>query len=266
MTEKISILTPSFNQGQFIEQTIRSVLDQDHADVEHIVIDGGSTDQTLDVLRRYPHLTWLSERDHGQADALNKALSMASGDIVGWINSDDFYRSRVFGSVVRHFRASAADWVIGNVSIVNGLEQARVRPSPAIDFASLASDPDIVRQQATFFRRSVLLAVGGWNAEFFMAMDYDLWMRLVRRFPPLMVDEHWASFRAHPEQKSTAANILRQAAEIARIQQREGVAPRLITQARAKKRWYSIKGAIKKRLIDMGVLPQRFRARPLRPG
>jgi glycosyltransferase involved in cell wall biosynthesis len=103
----ISIITPSFNQGAYIEQTILSVLHQDYGHVEHIVVDGGSTDATLDVLRRYPHLKWVSEKDRGQADALNKGLALAKGDIIGWVNSDDYYQDNIFGSVVGHFRATS---------------------------------------------------------------------------------------------------------------------------------------------------------------
>ena len=84
---KITILTPSFNQGAFVEKNIQSVMSQDYADFEHIIIDGGSTDNTVDILKKYPHLKWISEPDEGQADALNKGLAMATGDIVGWINS-----------------------------------------------------------------------------------------------------------------------------------------------------------------------------------
>ena len=90
---KISIITPSFNQGKYIEQTILSVLNQSYKNFEHIICDGGSTDGTVDVLKKYKHLIWVSEEDEGQSDALSKALSMSSGDIIGWINSDDYYYS-----------------------------------------------------------------------------------------------------------------------------------------------------------------------------
>lgn len=181
----ISIITPSFNQGPFIEQTIRSVLNQDCPNVEHIIIDGGSTDNTVEILMKYPHLIWISERDQGQADALNKGLAMATGDIIGWINSDDYYLDNIFASVARRFAEPAVRWVVGNLAdLFDDGRELRFRKSPAITFEALIMNPDIVRQQPTFFRRETLRRAGGWNAEFYMVMDYDLWVRLARQTPP----------------------------------------------------------------------------------
>ena len=89
----VSVVTPSFNQAAFIEETIQSVLKQDYPHIEHIVVDGGSTDGTVDILQRYPHLRWISEPDCGQSDALNKGFAMARGEILGWLNSDDTYNA-----------------------------------------------------------------------------------------------------------------------------------------------------------------------------
>src|SRR5438309_1875932 len=111
----ISILTPSFNQGKYVEQTIVSVLEQNYPRFEHIVIDGGSTDNTVSILKRYPHLKWVSERDRGQGDALNKGLRIASGDLVGWVNSDDFYAQGVFQRVSKLFEDENVSWIIGDV-------------------------------------------------------------------------------------------------------------------------------------------------------
>jgi glycosyltransferase involved in cell wall biosynthesis len=261
----ISVITPSFNQAVFVEQTIQSVLHQDYADVEHIVVDGGSTDGTVDILKRHPHLIWVSEADCGQADALNKGLALARGDIIGWINSDDYYCDNIFGSVASHFKASGAHWVVGNLAnVFDAAPVAAFRKSPRVTFDSLARDPDIVRQQCTFFRKAALTAVGGWNADRYMVMDYDLWMRLARVSPPLMVDENWAYFRNHAAQKSGHANMLRQTAEIAAVMRREKVAPRLIAAQRIKKFWYWIKGLAKARLVAVGLVPQRYRTRPIR--
>jgi glycosyltransferase involved in cell wall biosynthesis len=262
----ITVITPSYNQAAYIEQTIQSVLRQDHARVEHIVMDGGSTDGTIDILKRYPHLIWKSEKDCGQADALNKGLALAKGDIIGWINSDDYYQENIFGSVVRHFQ-SGASWVVGRQADVfeNGALVV-FEDSPKIVFDTLVRNPDIVRQQATFFKRDAINAVGGWNADCFMVMDFDLWVRLARISPPVMVEENWAYFRNHGAQKSSLANILRQAAEIAAVLRREKVPLPLISMYRAMRYWYWIKGLIKVRLIDLGIVPERYRTRPVRQG
>jgi glycosyltransferase involved in cell wall biosynthesis len=261
----ISVITPSFNQGVYIERTIQSVLRQAYQPVQHIVIDGGSTDNTVEVLRRYPHLTWVSEADRGQSDALNKGLNMATGEIIGWINSDDYYHDNIFASVAAHFRDARTSWVVGNLANLfeDGSEPV-FRRSPTITFEALARGPDIVRQQSTFFRRQALISVGAWNVDRYMAMDYDLWMKLARVSPPRMVDENWAYFRNHTAQKSGYANIMRQSAEIAAVMRRENVASRLIASHRLKIRWYWLKGMVKERLIALGIVPQRYRNRSMR--
>lgn len=262
----ISIITPSFNQGAFIEQTIQSVLRQ-NGRVEHIVIDGGSTDNTVDILKRYPHLIWVSERDGGQADALNKGLALATGEIVGWINSDDYYRHDIFDSVVEHFETTGAAWLVGRLAdVFDDGAPAVFRHSPQISFDALVRDPDIVRQQATFFRRTALQSAGGWNAGLHMVMDFDLWIRLAKVSPPIMVEEDWAYFRNHAAQKSGHANILRQSKEITGILSREKVAMRVIACHQTRKAWYWAKGLAKQGLIHMGIVSQRYRSRPMRDG
>jgi glycosyltransferase involved in cell wall biosynthesis len=260
-----SVITPSFNQGAYIEQTIQSVLCQDCERIEHIVIDGGSTDSTVDILRRYPHLIWVSEKDRGQADALNKGLALARGDIIGWVNSDDYYRPNIFGSVAAHFRDSDAQWLVGNLAdVFDDGSRAVFRSSPGITYDALLRDPDIVRQPATFFRKEALMSLGGWNAERYMVMDYDLWIRFAKISPPAMVDEDWAYFRNHAAQKTGQANLLRHSAEIAAVLRSEKAAWRLIAAHRIRKAWYRTKGLAKARLIDWGIVPQRYRTRPIR--
>src|SRR6202012_2755610 len=112
---KISIITPSYNQGQFIEDAIRSVLDQGYPDFEHIVIDNCSTDGTLDVLRKYPHIKWVSEPDGGQSAALNKGFRMSTGDVLAWLNCDDFYLPGAFQAAAQALGAPAVDGVYSDL-------------------------------------------------------------------------------------------------------------------------------------------------------
>ena len=261
----ISIITPSYNQAAYIEKTIESVLDQNCDRIEHIVMDGGSSDGTVDILKRYPHLIWRSEKDRGQADALNKGLALARGNIIGWINSDDYYHARIFGSVIEHLQATDSPWVVGRQADVydNGTLIC-FKESPKVTFDSLVKSPDIVRQQATFFKKDALISVGGWNVDCFMVMDFDLWVRLARIAPPLMVAEDWAYFRNHGAQKSSHGNVLRQSREIAAVLRREGVSPSMIAFHRATKYWWWAKGLAKEQLINIGVVPERYRTRSVR--
>ena len=271
MALKFSIITPSYNQGPYIEQTIRSVADQPGVDnehiehIEHIVIDGGSNDGTIDILKKYPHLIWVSEKDNGQADALNKGLKLATGDIVGWVNSDDYYAAGIFASVARHFEDPMTMWVIGNVSCVyDNTQEVFADISPEVTYQRLLSNPDIVRQQPTFFRREFLLRMGGWNPHHFMTMDYELWVRLAKESVPKMVGENWAYFRTHAQQKTSHANILRQYREIKQILKREraGFGIRLRIGARKRSHW--LRGFIKSHLINVGLLDKRYQNRPVR--
>ena len=265
MTIKLSIITPSHNQGEFIEQTILSVANQPGVEKQHIITDGGSTDNTIEVLKKYPHLIWISEKDKGQADALRKGLNLATGDIVGWINSDDYYEEGIFESVAKHFEDPKTMWVIGNLAYVFDITKDVVADSsPEVTYQKLLSNPDIVRQQPTFFRREFLLRVGGWNPDYYMVMDYDLWVRLAKESTPKMVNETFAYFRFHALQKTSHANILRQYREISRILKQEhvGLAIRLKIGARKRSEW--LKGCIKSYLISAGLLNKRYQSRPVR--
>lgn len=217
MPLKFSIITPSYNQGSFIEQTILSVVNQPGIEKEHIVMDGGSNDETVAVLKKYPHLKWVSEKDKGQADALSKGIKLATGDIVGWINSDDYYEQGIFESVAKHFEDPKVMWVIGNLSYVyDDTQEVIADVSPQVTYQRLVSDPDIIRQPPTFFRREFLLRVGGWNPDYFLVMDYDLWLRLAKEYTPKMVDETWAYFRMHALQKPPPQMFYGKAASLTR--------------------------------------------------
>jgi glycosyltransferase involved in cell wall biosynthesis len=112
---KISVLTPSFNSGKYIERAINSVLNQDYSNWEHIIVDGDSSDNTIEVLKKYEHLVWVSEKDKGQSDAMNKAFNMSSGDIIVYLNADDYFLPNVFKEIVKTFQETNAEIVVGDL-------------------------------------------------------------------------------------------------------------------------------------------------------
>src|ERR1051326_3179552 len=179
---KLSIVTPSFNSIHTIRATIESVASQDYALFEHIIIDGGSTDGTIEVLKGYPHLIWISEKDEGHYHAMDKGTLMASGDAVAVLNADDCYRPGVLSQVARAF-GQHKDWdaLFGNVVFVDGEGREIFRREEAM------FDPQIVRfghnminHQALFLKREVYLRLGGYRyKEFKNCCDYEYVMRLV---------------------------------------------------------------------------------------
>lgn len=262
---KISIITPSFNQAPYIETTITSVLNQNYPVFEHIIIDGGSTDGTQHILARYPHLRWTSESDRGQADALNKGLARSTGQIIGWLNSDDFYHQNVFWRVAEIFQTRAANWVIGGVALYfDETGESIDLSSPCVSYDALIKNPDIVRQQGAFFAKDALLSVGGWNDDLFMVMDYDLWLRLAKRYQPEIVFSRWAYFRVQPSQKSSAHNVYRQTIEINKLLVRECAPLSVRLSFRLRRAWEMLKAVIKITLISRGIISRRFLNRPIR--
>ncbi len=224
---KISIITPSYNQGAFIEKNILAVMDQNYPDFEHIIIDGGSTDNTVEVLKKYQHLKWISEKDKGQADALNKGFDLVTGEIVGWINADDFYEKNIFKNIETYFKKNKINWLVGTLNEVN-LANNKIKKieSPEITYTALIKNPDIVKQPCTFFKTSFIKKAGGWNEKFYMVMDFDLWIRSAKIEAPKMVKDHFANFVIHKDQKTNIKNIKKQLKEITEILKREK-APKL---------------------------------------
>ena len=208
----ISIVTPSLNQGQFLREALESVHAQNYAQTEHLVLDGGSTDQTLPVLRSltddkaWAHLRWTSAPDNGQSDALNRGFAQAQGDLIGWLNADDRYRPGCFEHVIKAFEENpSVDIFYGDYTLINAsgrLLQVR-REIEFSRFVLLYHPVLYMATTTTFFRRRIFEECNWLNPELHYAMDYEFFIRLVdagyriRRIPHLLAD-----FRLHPESKS----------------------------------------------------------------
>jgi glycosyltransferase involved in cell wall biosynthesis len=202
----VSIVTPSYNQAEFIEATILSVKKQDYPQLEHLVIDGGSTDGTVEVLKKYPHLKWISEPDNGQAHALAKGFEMARGDILAWLNSDDIYLEEAVSRAVSFLKQSDKIGLVYSNYVEldrEGRELRRIK-ADRFDLERAINEMNIVPQPAAFFTRTALNAVGGMDQKYHYAMDYDLWIRIGQRFSVHYVDDYWAGFRIHPDSKTVA--------------------------------------------------------------
>jgi|YNPNPStandDraft_1061719.scaffolds.fasta_scaffold00010_69 glycosyltransferase involved in cell wall biosynthesis len=208
---RISVVTPSYNQVRFIEQTIQSVLSQNYPGLEYFVIDGGSTDGTLDVLRRYSDcLIWVSERDKGQANAINKGLRMASGEIVAYLNADDMYEANALFQVGNYFaNHTEAMWITGQCHNID--EQGRIIRRGIswyknfwLRVGSYATLQvlNFIAQPATFWRRCLLEKLGYLDESLNYTMDYEYWLRIGRVYPIHRLHSPLARFRIHSTSKS----------------------------------------------------------------
>ncbi len=206
-----SVITPSFNQAAYIEDTIRAVLWQGIPSFEHIVVDGGSTDGTLEILQRYPHLRWISEPDKGQSDALNKGLRLARGEIVAWINSDDFHLPGAFQAVSDWFAAHPRErLVMGDcLWIFERTGRQFVLMNQEKNFEDLLQYwDDFVHpsQQSLFFKRDLLDEVGLIDQSLHYGMDCDLWLRMTQKQPIRYLPRVLAAYRFHDQAKGSSGD------------------------------------------------------------
>ena len=203
----LSIVTPSFNQAQYLEHAMRSVLDQDYPSIEYWVMDGGSDDGSAEIIQRYQDRLagWTSQQDQGQADAINQGLSKATGEIVAWLNSDDLYLPGTFRHAVESFHQHPevglvyADGIMVD-SDLRILDYHRYPQVSALDLLSF----EVILQPTVFMRREVLEEVGYLDPSFHLVLDHELWVRIASRYPVLHVPAYWALERTHLQAKTIA--------------------------------------------------------------
>lgn len=221
----VSIVTPSYNQAPYIEETIRSVLSQDYPQIEYTIVDGGSTDGSLDVIKKYEDKLawWVSEKDSGQTDAINKGFARANGDILAWINSDDTYEPGAVTAAAKYLQEHPeVGMVYGDCNFINESGEVIGKFNSAqTNYQLLRRGYAHIPQQTMFFRAKLWKQVGPLDPSFYFAMDYDLWTRIAARTEIKYIPETWANFRLHSSGKTILADD-RCWPEMIRVHYRDG--------------------------------------------
>jgi len=228
MIEKplVSIVTPSYNQAPYLEETIRSVLGQTYDRIEYILIDGGSTDGSLEIIQKYAHKFsyWVSEKDKGQTDAINKGFAAAHGSILAWLNSDDMYQPDAVSEAVAYLSGHPqVGMVYGDLDFID--ENGRVIgrfPAAQTDLKRLRCGYVHIPQPSAFFKAELWQQAAPLDDSFYFAMDYDLWVRLARLTEfKYLPGSTWANFRLHSDAKTISADD-RCWPEMLRVHYRDG--------------------------------------------
>ncbi len=223
----MAIVTPSLNQGRYVRATIDSVLEQKYPRLEYLVMDGGSTDQTLSILRAAPSaLRWVSQPDGGQSDAINQGFANTRGEILGWLNSDDTLAPEALRIVGEFFAAHPrVEVMYGNANFIDAAGRL-IAPCAHVEAYSLSrlrNYSDFIVQPAAFFRRRAFEEVGGLDGRLHWAMDYDLWLKLARRGPFSFVPQVLANYRWLGDNKSGSGGGDRRIDEVGQVARRHDI-------------------------------------------
>jgi len=221
----VSIVTPSFNQQRYLKETILSVINQDYPALEYFVIDGGSTDGSVDIIKKNQNKLagWVSESDLGQTDAINKGFDRCQGEIMAWINSDDIYQVGAISSAVEFLQAHPEiGMVYGDTDLIDE-DSHRIGRFNAkqTNYQRLMRGGVYIPQPAAFWRRDLWEKSGPLDTSFYFAMDYDLWVRFAKIAPIQYVPQLWASFRIHDGGKTIVSDD-RCWPEMKKVYKREG--------------------------------------------
>ena len=206
----VTVVTPSYNQAPFLEATIQSVLEQDYPNIEYILMDGGSTDGSVEIIQRYADRLayWESAKDKGQTDAINKGFSRAHGEILAWLNSDDILYPHAVREAVAYLKENEnCGLVYGNCNFIDAQGKGTGRfNAKQTDYQKLTQGYVHIPQQASFWRGDLWRQVGPLDDTIYFAMDYDLWLRLakVSEVKYLPETDPWAAFRLHADAKTIA--------------------------------------------------------------
>lgn len=203
----VSIVTPSYNQAEYLETAIQSVLSQGYPRIEYLIIDGGSSDGSVAIIERFQDRIayWTSEPDKGQAEAINKGLRKATGDIVAWINSDDVYLPGAIEQAVNAFHSHPEVGMVyaDGIMVDRNLKILDRHSYPQVDLTELLCF-EVILQPTVFMRREVLERVGYLNPDYDLILDHELWVRIASRYPLFHIPAYWALERTHAQAKTIA--------------------------------------------------------------